>query len=92
MQALTILKTFHVSTGLNVSILVFLPVGSRSGSHEVADDTVRFCGGEGAGAGGCAVGAAVALGAAAPLVGDAVLRTGLFHHVLLVVLGAEEDI
>ena len=86
MRALTILKIWHVSFGPNVSIFVFPPVGSRSESQEVADDTVRFCGGEGAGAGGCAVGAAVALGAAAPLVGGAVLRTGLFHHVLLVVL------
>ena len=86
MRALTILKTCHVSTGLNVSILIFPPVGSRGESQEVGDDTVRFCGGKGAGAGGCAVGAAVALGAAAPLVGGAVLRTGLFHHVLLVVL------
>ena len=75
-----------MSFGPNVSIFVFPPVGSRSESQEVADDTVMFCGGKGAGAGGCAVRAAVALGAAASPVGAAVLRTELFHLVLLVVL------
>ena len=50
------------------------------------EDTVRFCGGEGADAGGHAVKAAVALGAAEPPIDGAVLRTQLFHLVLLVVL------
>ena len=84
MRALTILKIWHVSFGPNVSIFVFPPVGSRSESQEVADDNVRFCCGEGARAGGRAVSAAVAQGAAAPPVDSAVLGTELFHLVLLV--------
>ena len=86
MRALTILTKNYVSTGLNVSFFVFLPVGSRSESQEVADDNVRFCCGEGARAGGRAVSAAVAQGAAAPPVDGAVLGTELFYLVLLVEL------
>ena len=86
MRAFLLLKKCDVYTGLNVPILVFPPVGSRSESQEIVDDTVRFCGGEGAETGGRAVRAAVALGAAAPPIYVTVLRTQLFHLVLLVVL------
>ena len=86
MRALTILKQIDVYNGLNVAFFVFLPVGSRSESQEVADNNVRFCCGEGARAGGRAVSAAVAQGATAPPVDGAVLGKELLHLVLLVEL------
>ena len=62
------------------------PVVSRSEGQEILDDTVRFSGGEGAGAGGSAVGTAVAVGtAAAPELGT-VLGAQLLCLIFLVEL------
>ena len=83
---MTILKQLYISTGSIVSSLDSPPVGFRNEGQEVLDDTVRFCGGEGAGAGGRAFGAAVAQGAAAAPECGTVLGAQLLRLVLLVEL------